>query len=112
APKLDINDPLFYDKLHENYYPNLPKETEKLSWMTEPMPSKVGRSYELISDMRFDFNGDLVDLDSLGQIPTYKGLHHHSDNPHMAGYTLGELAHLARLVVPSQRSVAIQTLGR
>lgn len=109
---LDINDPEFYDKLHEKYYPNLPKETEKLSWMTTPMPEKIASSYELISDMRFDFNGDLVDLEQSGEIPTYKGLHHHSDNPHMAGYTLGELAHLARSVVPSQRAIAIRTLGR
>lgn len=109
---LDINDPDFYNKLHEKYFPNLPKETEKLSWMTTPMPKKIASSYELISDMRFDFNGDLVNLDQSGEIPTYKGLHHHSDNPHMAGYTLGELAHLARSVVPGQRSIAIQTLGR
>lgn len=112
AVKLDLNDPDFYEKLHENYYPDLPKESEKLSWMTKPMPTQVGTSYDLISDMRFDFEGYLVPLDVSADVPTHKGLHHHLDNPHMAGYTLPELAHLARSVVPSQRSIAIKSLGR
>lgn len=30
----------------------------------------------------------------------------------MAGYTLSELVHLSRSVVPSQRCISIQTLGR
>ncbi|KAI5957762.1 hypothetical protein KGF57_003029 [Candida theae] len=115
---LDLNDPEFFDKLHEKYFPDLPKETEKLSWMTTPMPKQVSTTYESISDMRFDFNGNLVQIDideekddSRG-IPTYLGLHHHSDNPHMAGYTLSELVHLSRSVVPGQRCISIQTLGR
>ncbi|KAK6462997.1 RPAP1-like protein [Scheffersomyces coipomensis] len=113
---LDLNDPDFYDKLHEKYYPDLPKETEKLSWMTKPLPKQVSTTYESISDMRFDFKGDLIQLENEVQpekeIPTYMGLHHHSDNPHLAGYTLAELGHLSRSVVPSQRCVSIQTLGR
>jgi hypothetical protein len=110
---LDINDPEFYDKLHEKYYPDLPKETEKLNWMTEPMPSKIATTYESISDMRFDFKGNLIEIDDKSKdIPTYHGLHHHAEDPQMAGYTLTELARLSRSVVPGQRSVAIQTLGR
>ena len=115
---LDLDDPDFFDKLHEKYYPNLPKETEKLSWMTKPLPKQVSTTYESISDMRFDFNGNLVQInideekdDSQG-VPMYLGLHHHSENPHMAGYTLSELVHLSRSVVPSQRCISIQTLGR
>ncbi|KAK6458829.1 RPAP1-like protein [Scheffersomyces xylosifermentans] len=117
---LDINDPDFYEKLHEKYYPDLPKETEKLSWMTKPLPKQVSTTYESIADMRFDFKGDLIELqneadpraDHNKEIPTYIGLHHHSDNAHLAGYTLSELAHLCRSVVPGQRCVSIQTLGR
>ncbi|CCG24124.1 Rba50 protein [Candida orthopsilosis Co 90-125] len=115
---LDLDDPEFFDKLHEKYFPDLPKETEKLSWMTKPLPKQVSTTYESISDMRFDFNGNLVQInideekdDSQG-IPTYLGLHHHSENPHMAGYTLSELVHLSRSVVPGQRCISIQTLGR
>lgn len=116
-PDLDLDDPQFYDKLHEKYYPDLPKETNKLSWMTTPVPQVRTTTYESISDMRFDFKGNLVDLpenevENASETPTYLGLHHHSDNPHLAGYTLPELAHLARSVVPSQRCVAIQILGR
>ncbi|ODV81659.1 uncharacterized protein CANTADRAFT_44109 [Suhomyces tanzawaensis NRRL Y-17324] len=114
---LDLNDPDFYDKLHEKYYPDLPKETEKLSWMTKPLPKQVSTTYESISDMRFDFKGDLVELNDetkseQPETPTYMGLHHHSDNPHLAGYTLAELAHLSRSVLPGQRCLSIQMLGR
>lgn len=116
---------LIFDKLHEKYYPDLPKETEKLSWMTQPMPKLTTTTYESISDMRFDFKGNLIELnleeeekqqqqnESINkEIPTYFGLHHHSDNPHMAGYTLTELAHLARSTLAAQRCISIQTLGR
>lgn len=118
---LDLNDPDFFDKLHEKYYPDLPKETDKLSWMTQPMPKLTSTTYESISDMRFDFKGDLVELNleekeeetkSDKEIPTYFGLHHHSENPHMAGYTLTELAHLSRSTLAAQRCISIQTLGR
>lgn len=114
--KLDLNDPDFYDKLHEKYFPDLPKETHKLSWMTEPLPKQVDTTYESISDMRFDFKGDLVDLlkseSAKDEVPTYLGLHHHSENPHLAGYTLSELVHLSRSVLAGQRSFSIQILGR
>lgn len=113
---LDLNDPDFFDKLHEKYYPDLPKETQKLSWMTEPMPTQLSTTYDSISDMRFDFQGNLVELneskDQDKDIPTYKGLHHHSDNPHLAGYTLAELGRLSRSVVAPQRCFSIQMLGR
>ncbi|KAK7684724.1 hypothetical protein QCA50_011965 [Cerrena zonata] len=96
---LDLNDPEFFNKLHEKYYPDLPKETNKLSWMTEPMPTNYTSTYESISDMRFDFKGNLIELDDSGdkqsEIPTYMGLHHHSDNPHLAGYSLPELSRLS-----------------
>jgi RNA polymerase II-associated protein 1 len=41
-----------------------------------------------------------------------KGLHHHGDAPEAAGYTIPELARLARSAFPAQRCVAFQTLGR
>lgn len=112
---LDINDPQFYEKLHDKYYPDLPKETSKLKWMTDPMPAQRTNTYESISDMRFDFHGNLIELDdtsSTSEVPTYLGLHHHSDNPHLPGYTLAELVHLSRSVVPGQRCLSIQMLGR
>lgn len=40
------------------------------------------------------------------------GLHHHADAPEAAGYTIPELARLARSSFPAQRCIAFQTLGR
>ena len=34
---LDINDPNFNEKLHERFFPDLPKDIDKLQWM-EPVP--------------------------------------------------------------------------
>lgn len=112
-PELDLNDPNFLDKLHEKYYPDLPKETSKLAWMKEPLPQQRVTTYEAISDMRFDFKGDLVELNEKNaQAPLHLGLHHHSDNPQLPGYALSELLHLSRSVVPTQRCLGIQMLGR
>lgn len=112
-PELDMNDPEFYNQLHEKYFPDLPKETSKLAWMTAPMPKKKFLVYESISDMRFDFKGNLIQLDDKSQdVPTYAGLHHHSENPQLAGYTIPELVHFSRSVVPTQRCLGIQVLGR
>lgn len=112
-PDLNLDDPDFFSKLHEKYYPDLPKETSKLAWMTTPMPTRRVTTYEAISDMRFDFKGNLVELsDEAQDAPVHLGLHHHSDNPQMAGYTLAELLHLSRSVVPTQRCLGIQMLGR
>lgn len=112
-PDLDLNDPKFFDQLHEKYFPDFPKETSKLAWMTTPMPKRKINVYESISDMRFDFKGNLVELDDKSQdVPTYMGLHHHSDNPQLAGYTIPELVHFSRSVVPTQRCLGIQVLGR
>ncbi|CAH6722540.1 RNA polymerase II-associated protein Rba50p [[Candida] jaroonii] len=109
---LDLNDPKFYDKLHEKYYPDLPKETSKLAWMTQPMPQQRSTTYDSITDMRFDFQGNLIELKTDDDVPSYLGLHHHSENPHLPGYTLKELSHLSRSTVPGQRCLSIQMLGR
>ena len=45
------------------------------------------------------------------EIDTNAGLHHHGDEPHRPGYTLGELMTLARSSNAQQASVAIQTLA-
>lgn len=116
---MDEDDPNFYDKLHEKYFPDLPKETDKLSWMIEQSPLQNSTTYESILDMRFDFKGNLVELVdetkgnlSLQEIPTHLGLHHHGENPQQAGYTLSELAHLGRSLFPGQRCISFVILGR
>jgi RNA polymerase II-associated protein 1 len=64
------------------------------------------------SALRFNFNGALLPPNLSRQVPTSAGLHHHGDAPEAAGYTIPELAHLARSSYAPQRCVAYQTLGR
>ncbi|CAI4059564.1 hypothetical protein SKDZ_04G7140 [Saccharomyces kudriavzevii ZP591] len=111
--KLDINDPDFNEKLHEKYFPDLPKEVNKLKWM-QPAQEETNRKYviEDITECRFDFNGNLVPPTRQIDSTVRSGLHHHGDSPELAGYTIVELEHLARSTFSSQRCIAIQTLGR
>ncbi|AJU61072.1 AHL_G0013700.mRNA.1.CDS.1 [Saccharomyces cerevisiae] len=111
--KLDINDPDFNDKLHEKYFPDLPKEVNKLKWM-KSVQQETNKNciIENVSECRFDFNGDLVPPTRQIDSTIHSGLHHHSDSPELAGYTIVELEHLARSTFSSQRCIAIQTLGR
>ncbi|KAI3405112.2 hypothetical protein KGF56_002068 [Candida oxycetoniae] len=74
-------------------------------FMEDPPVTEV--TFESISDLRFDFKGDITQNQKASL-----GLHHHQEDPHMAGYTLVELARLSRSVIPSQRCISIQTLGR
>ena len=46
------------------------------------------------------------------EIPVTAGLHHHGEAPEAAGYTIPELAMLARSSFPAQRCISFQTLGR
>lgn len=108
---LDINDPEFNEKLHKKYFPDLPKDIDKLKWMAPLSNENIDSNVDDVTECRFDFKGNLVPpnrpIDS-----TQSGLHHHSENQHLAGYTIIELAHLARSQFPSQRTIAIRTLGR
>ncbi|ODQ80296.1 hypothetical protein BABINDRAFT_61500 [Babjeviella inositovora NRRL Y-12698] len=110
--KLDLDDPDFNRKLHEKYFPDLPMDTEKLKWMEPVKVTANALVYDNINELRFDFRGDLIIPDENAAIPTHAGLHHHSEDAQMAGYTFRELAHLARSKMNSQRCIAIQTLGR
>ncbi|KAH9993887.1 RPAP1-like protein [Xylariaceae sp. FL0662B] len=119
---LTPDDPDFLQKLHEKYFPSLPADPSKLAWMA-PIPSPhspadqdspyyPGQSSVAVSALRFDFRGSLLSPRAARALPTTKGLHHHGEAPEAAGYTVGELARLARSAVPAQRCVAYRTLGR
>lgn len=114
-PELDPSSPNFLSELHEKYFPELPSDPATLSWM-QPLPEKS--SYDASAEsipaaaLRFDFRGRLLPPRLSSQLPSTLGLHHHSSAPSSAGYTIPELAHLCRSSFPSQRSIAIQTLGR
>jgi len=122
APELDPNDPSFLENLHRKYFPSLPADPTKLAWMA-PIPthgsvadqaSPYYPAHEALpaSAIRFDFKGDLLPPRIARAMPTTKGLHHHGEAPEAAGYTIPELARLARSAFPAQRCVAFQTLGR
>lgn len=114
-PDLDPSSPNFLSELHDKYFPDLPSDPSKLSWM-QPLPEKS--SYDPsaeslpIAALRFDFRGRLLPPRLSSQLPSTIGLHHHAHAPSSAGYTIQELAHLARSTFPAQRCIAMQTLGR
>lgn len=119
---LDPSDPNFLQNLHEKYFPSLPADPSKLAWMAPvPTPNSPadrdspyypGQDSLPISSLRFDFRGALLPPRISRAVPVSKGLHHHGEAPEAAGYTVRELARLARSAVPGQRCVAYQTLGR
>ena len=117
APELDPSDPDFLTKLRATYFPSLPADPSSLGWMA-PVNAEEQASYSPSQDslppssLRFDFRGRLLPPRLSSQIPSTKGLHHHGHAPESAGYTIPELAHLARSAVTSQRCIAYQTLGR
>ena len=116
---LDPSSPSFLSSLHARYFPNLPTNPATLAW-TSPLPPSdpsntpysPAASSLPASAVRFDFRGHLLPPRLSAQIPPTMGLHHHSSAPGSAGYTIAELGHLARSTFPSQRCIAMQTLGR
>lgn len=110
--KLDINDPDFDQKLHDKFFPDLPKDVEKLQWMKASPDEEKPTVIEDVFHCRFDFNGNLVPPTREITSTTHSALHHHSDDAHLAGYTIPELQRLSRSTYPAQRAIAVQTLGR
>lgn len=121
VPDLDPSDPNFLQTLHDKYFPNLPADPSRLAWMapipTEGSVADKDSSYyphpEIsLSSLRFDFRGRFLSPRVSRAMPPNVGLHHHGEAPESAGYTISELAHLARSSVPAQRCISYQTLGR
>ncbi|KAH6847353.1 RPAP1-like protein [Chaetomium sp. MPI-CAGE-AT-0009] len=122
VPDLDPSDPDFLSTMHQKFFPNLPADPSKLAWMAPlPTPDSAadrespyypGQDALPVSALRFDFRGALIPPRKSRAIPVSKGLHHHGEAPEAAGYTIPELARLARSSVAPQRCLAYQTLGR
>ncbi|KAK9774383.1 putative Transcription factor Rba50 [Seiridium cardinale] len=122
APELDPSDPNFLSSLHEKYFPQLPADPTKLAWMapipTANSPADFDSPYHPthssipVSELRFDFRGALLPPRIARAVPASRGLHHHGEAPEAAGYTIKELARLARSAVAGQRCISYQTLGR
>ncbi|KAH9826606.1 RNA polymerase II-associated protein RBA50-like [Teratosphaeria destructans] len=110
-PPLDPTSPTFLTDLHTKYFPSLPTDPSKLEWMQQPPPTTLPTTLQP-SEIRFDFQGHLLPPKTAAAIPTTHGLHHHGLAPDAAGYTIAELALLARSTYAAQRCLAFQTLGR
>lgn len=116
---LDTNDPSFLSDLKSKYFPETPHDPSSLQWLQDPSEDDLEESLYnpekdsfLASALRFGFNGRLIPPRESLEIDVKQGLHHHGDDPSSAGYTIPELALLARSTLPNQRCVAYQILGR
>ncbi len=79
-------------------------EYEKLEWMIKsPKDIKESKS------ARFDFQGNV--MSNKEEVPVTMALHHHGEEPDLAGYTLDELFHLSRSKFNQQRVLALQTIA-
>jgi hypothetical protein len=122
APELNPSDPSFLENLHTKYFPHLPADPSKLAWMApipthgsvadQESPYYPAKEALPASALRFDFRGGILPPRISRAMPSTKGLHHHGEAPEAAGYTVPELARLARSAFPAQRCIAFQTLGR
>ena len=123
APDLDPSSPSFLSDLHSKYFPSLSHDPSKLSWMTESSGDTASNSASKNSyspdasslapaEIRFSFTGALIPPRVAHDIPVTKGLHHHGEAPDAAGYTIGELAILARSTWPGQRCIGYSVLGK
>ncbi|ERF68874.1 hypothetical protein EPUS_04526 [Endocarpon pusillum Z07020] len=116
---LDPSSPSFLEDLKTHYFPSTPHDPSSMAWLTDPSaeenqesPYNPDRDNYQISQLRFSFTGALIPPTESLNIPVDQGLHHHGLAPASAGYTVPELAILARSTMPSQRCVAYQILGR
>ena len=81
-------------------------EYEKLEWMMKP---KSAQESSQSKSARFDFQGNVMTNNE--EVAVTLALHHHGNEPDLAGYTLDELFHLARSKFNQQRVLALQTIG-
>ncbi|KAK9367419.1 RPAP1-like protein [Lipomyces kononenkoae] len=119
SDELDPDAPDFLELLHKKYFPDLPTDPSRLAWMKpvtveEDDVSPYNPQQHSVSpaDIRFDFQGDIIAPSKSTSLPTTLGLHHHSDSPGYAGYTIPEISHLCRSAVAAQRAIAVQVIGR
>uniref|UniRef100_A0AAY4C649 RNA polymerase II associated protein 1 n=1 Tax=Denticeps clupeoides TaxID=299321 RepID=A0AAY4C649_9TELE len=81
-------------------------EPDKLEW-TRDLPRRKGAKKTM--QARFGFDGTLIPPSE--DLPTHLGLHHHGEDPELAGYSLQELFLLSRSQVTQQRVLALSILA-
>lgn len=91
-----------------SYFGRAPTEDEKkaMEWMKPIIPKLRKEDTKIITQRivayRFDLSGNLLTREMQESLPTYHGLHHHGEDPDLAGYTILELLHLSKSTVPGQ----------
>jgi len=123
-PVLDPSSPSFLSDLQSHYFPEIAQDPSTLSWLQplsadEEDPDSTSAYHPASSAIslapsaiRFSLTGTILAPETSLSLPTTMGLHHHGDDPHAAGYTIPELAILARSTFPAQRCIAWQVIGR
>ncbi|KAJ5801359.1 uncharacterized protein N7518_003427 [Penicillium psychrosexuale] len=123
-PVLDPSSPSFLADLQSRYFPEIAQDPSTLSWMQplsadEEDPDSTSAYHPASnaismapSAIRFSLRGTILAPETSLSLPTTMGLHHHGEDPHAAGYTIPELAILARSTFPAQRCIAWQVVGR
>jgi RNA polymerase II-associated protein 1 len=106
-----------FDAHLRSFFPHITTSVAQPEWTLPVHPAEEAfystpdNSSPQANVMRFDFNGDFIPSGISRGLPTHLGLHHHSLDPGAAGYTLSELAILARSVQPSQKCIALKIIG-
>lgn len=89
-------------------------EKEKLSWLGD-IPKNDGAKDSKDSvefSARFNFEGDLINLDKAEEIDVHEGLHHHGDEADRPGYTVNELFMYLQSSFPSQKQIALKVFEK
>ena len=98
------------ESFRAKYFPDEPEAVNPaLAWTVSPETSAAPPR------VRFDFRGEVSWRPgaAVADDRTYlAGLHHHGEHQQAPGYTVDELLHLVQSSVASQRTLALQVLGR
>jgi hypothetical protein len=93
-------------------------ETDSMEWM-KPVSNKGKESkskialnvVERIKQYRFDLSGHMLSEEQSLSIPSNQGLHHHGEDPELAGYTIDEILHLLHSTVDGQVILCLKILN-
>lgn len=118
-PQLDNTNelPIKLEEVYQGNWVNMNKlEFDKLAWIMQENRTKVESIKGSSKQARFNIEGKLViqskgDKESVDIVPTHLGLHHHGDEPDMAGYTIEELLCYLNSSYERQRVLAMNVLG-
>ncbi|RSH86676.1 uncharacterized protein EHS24_004947 [Apiotrichum porosum] len=106
------DDDLTPNELRQKYFPHAPPDEAKLEWMNASANPTGASSSSDPNAPRFDLSGTVLTAEAAAALPTHLGLHHHGDQPDLAGYTTTEIVHLCYSTVASQRITMMGVLSK